>query len=111
MKCSQNISLWIGLLWIFCLGCSKDDPSGFGGNCGDGDTWFELVSDESAQLSQLSSIYSNDPSSQNCQRLKDAYADYIRALKGVSDCVLGVTREAYQQSLNSAESEIEQLCQ
>lgn len=91
--------------------CSKDDPSGFGGNCGDDVAWFELVSDESNTVIEASSAYSADPTTSNCQNLKAAYSEYIRALKAVSDCVLGPARSSYQQSLQSAEAEIDQVCQ
>lgn len=111
MKNSVKYILSICLVWMMVSGCSKDDPSGFSGNCGDDVAWFELVSDESNSVIDASSAYSADPTTANCQNLKAAYSEYIRALKEVSDCVLGPARTSYQQSLQSAEDEIDQVCQ
>ncbi|MBY5956748.1 hypothetical protein KUV50_01280 [Membranicola marinus] len=111
MKNSMKLLLIVGLIWGVSSSCSKDDDSGLSGNCGNGDAWFELVTDESNQLTEASTKYSMDPTQENCEDLKGAYRLYINALKEISKCVPGFSRSAYQQSLTSAEMEIEQVCQ
>lgn len=111
MKNSVKFIWMAGIIWVMTTGCSKDDPSGLSGNCGNGQAWVELVSDESGKLTKASSAYSTDPTKENCQDLKSAYTVYIRALKEISKCVPSISKDAYQQSLKSAEIEIDQICQ
>ena len=78
----------LGLIILLGLACKKEDSSGLPGNCGDGLSWTNLVSEEYNDLIEASTAYSTDPSPSNCLNYKNSYTDYLNALNAITACVL-----------------------
>tara|TARA_R110002096_G_scaffold284566_3_gene478574 strand:+ start:367 stop:699 length:333 start_codon:yes stop_codon:yes gene_type:complete len=87
--------------------CNKDNDND--GPCRGYVNWSLSVSDEAAALSAAASAYGQDPSSANCVKYKEAYNDYIDALDSQSNCVPASQRAAFDQSLDDARDELNNL--
>lgn len=74
--------------------------------------WATQVQDEATALSNAMTVYVNDPTAANCLAYKDAYQDYIDALKPFSECTLWPLqqKESFEAALAEAEAEISTLC-
>lgn len=71
--------------------------------------WALGVQDELNNLSTTSAAYSQNPTTANCQAYREAYIDYIDALKKWDKCVGASDRGSWQQSLDEAETEAENI--
>ena len=92
----------------FIAACNNDDDGG-GGGCGSFN-WAISVSDELEGLSNAAVAYGTNPSVANCNAYKDAYRDYIDALRDVDNCIATLSatdRKAYNDALDEAEEELE----
>lgn len=88
--------------------CNKDNNDN-GGPCRGYVSWSLSVTDEAAALSAAASAYGQDQSTANCLKYKEAYNDYIDALDGQSTCVPASQRAAFDQSLDDARAELNNL--
>lgn len=93
---------------IFCLGIMGIGLVSCGKNCGSLG-WALAIQDEANALSTASSAYSQDQSPANCEAYRQAYLDYIHALRDYDNCVEGGDRASWQQSLNEAEDDLDDL--
>ena len=111
MMTSQFKVLVIAVLFAtgFIAACNNDDDGG-GVGCGATFNWALSVENEITELSNAATAYGSDPSAANCDRYKDAYSDYIDALRDVDNCIAGLSaadRKAYNDALDEAEEELE----
>jgi len=103
MKIFNIIPATVFVLCIGFLSCSPGGPA-----CGSFGFAFN-VQNEILDLSAASTAYSQDPSPQNCQAYKNAYANYIDALKKYDKCVEASERDEWRQSLEEAERDVMDL--
>jgi hypothetical protein len=85
---------------LICLGFSSCGPAG--PKCRTLGFSFALQN-EILTLSAAQSAFQQDPSPQNCNAYREAYSNYIEALKGYGGCVPAEDRADWQQSLDEAE--------
>ena len=102
------------LFFIFCFtllvtSCSKD---------GDGiapcsTAWATDLQSELTAFVTAAGAYSSDPSDANCNAYKNAYQDYIDALKPYGNCatLTGQSRTDWQEAVADAEADVATLCQ
>lgn len=92
---------------LMAVGCSKDNnPVDNGcGNTG----WSEKVSNEITAFSNAAIAYSNDPTPANCLSYKTAAEGYLNALEKVRLCVPSASKTEFQQSIDEAKQEINDL--
>lgn len=82
------------------MSCKKSQPA-----CGTFG-WSFGIQDELNNLSDAILTYSQNETPENCLAYKQAYIDYIDALKGWEHCLLNDTdRSDWQNALNEAEQE------
>jgi hypothetical protein len=107
MRFTYNLILCIALVTSgLFMSCKKSTAV----TCG-ASNWSVYIQDEIASLSNAASAYGQDPSSTNCEKFKDAYRNYINALKDIDNCVTNVQdRNDFQEALEDAEAELEDLC-
>ena len=97
----------LSILFLYCTiayaclsSCGKNEAA-----CGSLGWTFDLQ-DELNNLSEATTAYAQDDSPANCNAYKQAYLDYIDALRGWERCLeAGNDREEWQQALNQAEQE------
>ena len=71
--------------------------------------WSLDLQNEITNLSNASSAYSLNPTTENCKAYKEAYSDYIDALRGYEKCVSAAERAGWQQSLDEAEADVNNI--
>ena len=98
-------SLFIFLAGIVMLGMGF---SSCGKSCGSLG-WTVGVQDELNNISAASIEYSQNPTPANCQAYREAYLDYIDALRSWDNCVQTTDRASWQQYLNEAEQNADDL--
>jgi hypothetical protein len=92
------------LLSISTFSCRKSAPA-----CGTLG-WSLAIQDELNNLSAATTAYSQNASHQNCEAYKQAYIDYIDALKGLEKCLINsIERADWQHSLDLAEQEVNNI--
>jgi hypothetical protein len=101
-------TLFIGTLAI--VGCNDDDGGVDIDDCGQNFIWSMEVGDELNDLVAAGIAYGNNPNDETCNDYKDAYQNYIDALRDIDDCVPASDRDEWQQALDEAEDELENLC-
>ena len=107
MKTFQNVLvLLVAVSLAGTISCAKNAVNGCGANFVLG---FQLV-DEVTAVSVASEQYSQDPTPANCQKYRAAYLDYLNELERFEKCARDSgQQEDYQQSLDEAREEIDQL--
>jgi len=102
MKYKKFILPLLVLSFIF-ISCGKDSVT-----CSN--NFSSELSDEIEAFTDALTVYTMDNSSANCEAYKDAYIDYLNALKDYSDCgFTGTTLSNYNQLLEEAENEVQQI--
>jgi len=111
MKTIFNYSFLIVLVCCF-ISCGGDDDEGSSQNvdCSSSIAVNQAIADEVNAISTVSQAYFTDPSPANCDALRDAYQNYIDALRDLQGCAntAGVGAE-FQTSLDDAEANISDL--
>ena len=111
MKTIFNYTFLIVLAFCF-TSCGDDDDGGSSQNvdCNSSLAVNQAIADEVDAISTVLQAYTMDPSPSNCDALKDAYQDYIDALRDLQDCanMAGVGAE-FAASLDDAEANIANL--
>ena len=70
----------------------------------------EAIQEETEALSEAVSAFVVDPTTENCEALRDAYQDFIDEAKNLQDCADEVGEgEEYMQSIQEAEASIAAL--
>ena len=105
----KNVSFrYVALIFSLAIlfSCKKDDPV----LCST--AWATDLQNEITAIGTAATIYAQDPSDANCTALKDAYQDYIDALRPYGNCatLTGQDREAWQQALDEAEENLDTMC-
>ena len=69
------------------------------------------LSDEIQATTDAAIVYGNDPTQQNCDAYKDAWQDYLDALRDLEDCArdAGALAE-FNQAIQDAEDAVDQIC-
>lgn len=108
MKNVPSHLAFVILALLVLFSCSKDD---------DGITpcsanWAYELSSEFTAISTAATNYSMDPSEANCNALKNAYQQYIDALKPFGNCATlsGADRAEWQEAIDEAEEELDSIC-
>ena len=92
------------LFMIGMIACGGDDVDCTGANFSN-----ELNAEINA-IGNATTAFSLDPSSDNCNALKDAYNSYLDALEPYGDCGLtGQDKADFDQSLAEAQTAIDSL--
>ena len=92
------------LTGIGSTSCKKSEPA-----CGSFG-WSFAIQDEIQNLSTATTAYAQNDTPENCQAYKQAYIDYIDALKGWEHCLLSeFDRADWHQALNEAEQEVNNI--
>ena len=105
----KNVSLHL-IAVIICgtvlFSCKKNDPV----LCST--AWALELQNEFTAISTAATVYAMDQSVANCNALKDAYQDYIDAMKPYGNCatLTGQDRIEWQQSLDEAEANLDSIC-
>ena len=100
MKLFRVLVFGVVLLSLGSVSCKTS-----GVNCGSAG-WGLAIQDEINNLSTTATAYSTNPTTENCQAYRQAYIDYIDALKGWEKCLSNaVDRADWQQALDDAEQE------
>ena len=99
-----SMVLFAGLALV---ACKKDNAI----NCANNFNISSEVVNELNGINAAASTYANDPSNANCENLKDAYRDYLSALRGLESCAksAGVLVE-WNQSITDAENSVDTIC-
>ena len=90
----------MAIMTLGTTSCSKKSTV----NCGSFG-WGVAVQDEITTLSNASAAYSQNPTTENCNAYRQAYIDYINALRDYDKCVQSADRADWQQALDDAEQE------
>lgn len=96
-----------------CIAACNNDDDGGGVGCGTAFNWTLEVENELTAVLEAGTDYALDPTPAKCDDFKDAYKDYIDALRDVDNCVVGLSaaeRKEYNDALEDAEEELEDLC-
>ena len=106
MKSASFRYLTLILSLVILFSCKKDDPVA----CSS--AWATDLQNEITAIGTAASIYFEDQSEANCNALKDAYQDYIDALRPYGNCatLTGQDRAAWQQALDEAEENLDTIC-
>lgn len=105
----KNVSFQL-LAVIFCFtvlfSCKKNDPV----LCST--AWATELQNEITAISTAATVYAMDPTAANCNAFKEAYQEYIDALRPYGNCptLTGQDRVAWQQSLDDAEASLDSIC-
>lgn len=108
-KIFTHIPLIVFCISLLATSCSND---------GDGlapcsAAWATDLQNELLAVSTAASTYHLDQSDANCNALKNAYQDYINALKPYGNCatLTGQSRTDWKNAVDEAEAEVATLCQ
>lgn len=104
----KYITCFTLFLSLFLLSSCGDD--GLVEDCSDTVALNMTIADETDRLTDALTAFSTDQSSSNCNGLKDAYGDYIDALKSLQSCAndAGVGDE-FRTSISEAESSLDTI--
>ena len=103
-----SLVLLFSSLLIACGG--DDDGPSSNIDCNSSLAVNQAISDEVDAISNAVTAFANDPSSSNCDALKDAYRDYIDALKDLQDCAdQAGSGSDFLLALSNAENSIDGL--
>lgn len=110
----RNLMLFFSLSMLLSItalqSCSDDDSTDLG--CPDNFTLSQEVSDEAQAVSEATMVYANNPTTENCENLKEAYRNYINELREWEDCAVERGhRQEYEEALDNAERDLEDACQ
>ncbi len=101
----QLFALLMFCSFLFTTSCKKDPVN----RCGDNFNWGVELQAESSALSAAAQVYVNDPTTENCESYKAAYQDYLDAAEDIDDCVIASERAAYQQAIDDARDNLDDL--
>lgn len=108
MKNAPSRLAFVMLALLVLFSCSKDDD----GITPCSTNWALEISSEITAISTAYSNYAMDQSEANCNALKDAYRQYIDALKPFGNCstLAGADRAEWQDAIDEAEEELDTIC-
>lgn len=103
MKSKTLMLMTIIMGTVLLTSCGDKITGPLGNNCSGSIT--TAFSNELNAVTAASTAYANDQTPANCQAYKDAYLDYIEAIRDWEDCaVAGNILGQWQQSLDAAEA-------
>ncbi len=105
-----NFFLGITLALTLLPSCNNNDGEVSPLACGANFNYLNSVEGELNAVNNAITLYASDPSTGNCDNLKQAYRNYINALKDVEECVPAADREAWRQALDDAEDNVDNIC-
>ena len=108
MKSSLLLIIVASLLVIgSCKKDKDDDPIN---NCGN--NWSPAIElqEELAALSDAIATYSNDQSIENCNAYKQAYLNYLSAIRDWEECYIYIgQQQEFLQEVEEAEQEVNEI--
>lgn len=105
MKQLLLFSAVLGLMTV--ISCSKSSKAA--ANC-NSNNYTQEFQDELDAVSNATSVYASDPTTENCEKFVDAYLDYIDALESWEDCAISTNQEVeWRQALESARQSAEDI--
>lgn len=99
-----TLVLFITVLFLSCSGNSLEE------RCGP--NWSPAVEleQEINDFTNALTVYSQDPTTANCEAYKDAYLDYLDALRDWEDCyVYAYSAAEFNQVIDDAEDAVNEL--
>lgn len=78
-----------------------------------GTSWATQLSSQTTAISTAAQTYASNPTTPNCNALKQAYQNYLNALEPFADCTAWTQQQKtqLQNEITEAEQEISTLCQ
>jgi hypothetical protein len=110
MKRMIHFFLGTALALILLPSCNNDEGEVSPLTCGANFNYLNSVDDELNAVNNAVTLFTSDPSPTNCDNLKQAYQEYINALKDVENCVPTTDRAAWRQALDDAEDNVDNIC-
>jgi hypothetical protein len=98
-----------GISLVALIAVTSCNKTNNGGPCRGYVSWALSIQAETTALGLAASAYGQDPSEANCRAYKQAYEDYIDALESQSSCVPGDQRSDFNDSLDDARQELNDL--
>ncbi len=86
--------------------CGGDDVIAAATGC---ETWSKTLETSVTKWSEASANYSNNPTSENCNKYKDAGLDYVKAIQSVSKCIPGTSKTFYEDALKDLKDELNSI--
>ena len=97
----------LACLFVVCViisaGCNKgSDPV----SC----NYATELEAQATALTNAATVYGNDPTTANCNAYKNAYQDYIDALKGYEDCATTAgTHAEWQSAIDALQASLDTI--
>jgi len=103
-----TIIIFFSMLMIFGLtSCGgSDNPIGAATGCS---SWANEIESATNKYLDAATNYSNDATSANCKKYKDAGLNYVKVYKNITKCIPGASKNFYEQALNDLNDEINSL--
>ena len=93
---------------IIVMSCSGGDDSNLVGECGDFN-WIEGAEEQINTWNNAAFVYSENPTTANCNAYKTAGANYLNVLEDVKNCVPSAGLSDFNEAIQKAKSELAQL--
>ncbi len=104
-RLTQFFAFLVFFSLILTTACKKESTN----RCGDNFNYALELQAEANGLSAAASVYANDPTTENCEAYKAAVQAYLDAAEDLDDCVLASERAAYQQAIDEARDNLNNL--
>ena len=106
MKTPISILLLMALSIIVLSSCVKKDP--LADRCGNNWAPATELEKEINDLNNATMTYAQNPTNENCEAYKEAYLDYIDAIRDWEDCYIYVgLKDEFEQSIDQLEEAVQ----
>lgn len=102
----SSIAYCVVLMVLISCGGSDDGPAK--ADCVNG-LWVQSIQSELSAWSAATQAYGTDPTTENCQKYKSTGQDYIKALDRIKACVPNQGLADFEESLEEAKTEINEI--
>lgn len=101
---------FVAFIAVSCGGDDDDNNNNNNVNCNSSASIANAYQAETEALTAATMAFGNDPSTANCNAYKNAYLDWLEAVRSLEDCYneAGLGTE-WQQSIDSAEAAINSI--
>lgn len=101
---------FLSLIVVSALALYSCSGNSLADRCGPNWSPYVEIEDEINAYTTALTNYSQDPSTENCEAFKEAYLDYLDALREWEDCyVYAYSQEEFNQTIDEAEDAINEL--
>lgn len=87
------------------VACNKDDDDD-DDLCGSNWNAAVALEDEINGLNSAAATYANDPTTENCEKYRQAILDYLDAVRGYEDCYIAIgQRDEFNKAVSDSEEQ------